>query len=310
MSPSLQPDVSVVIVNWNTADLIDECLETVRAELESTPHEIIVVDNGSSDGSLEHLARHHADVTVLAQPDNLGYQAACNLGSRAARAPLMMHINTDARLTPGSYKAMRDVLDAEADVGVVAPRLVYGDGSFQRWTAGRLPSLSSVTHSFLLGDRIPGRGMWIDTDRPESGRVGWVSSACLMVRSEVFDAIGGLDESFFAYMDDVDLCERAGELRWSTWYEPSATVVHFMGGSQDRSVGVSKLAIANLVKWFRLRRGPVRSIAVAMIMAAGFGLRSGVHFVRGDRANARAHFGSVQVALQAVRRPREAGTSK
>lgn len=309
MSAPTELEVSVVIVNWNTAHLIDECLETVRSELESTAHEIIVVDNGSTDGSIEHLAANHADVRVLAQTDNLGYQAACNIGSRAATAPSMLHINTDARLTPGSYKALRDVLDAEPDVGVVAPRLVYGDGSFQRWTAGRLPSLSSVAHSFVFGDRFSGRGMWIDADRPESGRVGWVSSACLMVRREVFDAIGGLDESFFAYMDDVDLCERAGELGWTTWYEPSATAVHFMGGSQDRTVGVSKLAIANLIKWFRVRRGVAHATAVACVMAFGFALRAGVHFLRGDKANARAHFGSVAVALAAIRPPKEAGTS-
>ena len=297
MSASPLPELGVVIVNWNTAHLLAECLQSIATETESITTEIVVVDNGSSDESLDLLAGYPA-IRVISLPENVGYQAACNIGSRACTAPTLLHINSDARLSNGALKAMLEVLRDKPEVGIVGPRLVYGDGSFQRWTAGRLPSMGSLAHSFLLGDRLPGRGVWIEADRLEGSLVGWVSSACLVVRADAFNAIDGLDEQFFAYMDDVDLCHRAGEHGWLTWYEPSATAVHFMGGSQQRTVGVSATAIRSMSAWFRSRKGPVAAAGAASIMSLGFAARAVAHLViRRDTPTAAAHFTSARIAL-------------
>ncbi len=122
--------------------------------------------------------------------------------------------------------------------GVVGPRLEYGDGSFQRWTAGRDLTLGSCANYFLMLDRLADRfpslaGIYLAHDTDQPFQPGWVSSAVMAVRRSAFDDVGLLDESIFVYMDDVDLCARMTDRGWSIWYAADATAVHFMGGSTD-----------------------------------------------------------------------------
>jgi N-acetylglucosaminyl-diphospho-decaprenol L-rhamnosyltransferase len=296
--------VSVVVVNWNTALLLDRCLDSVERAVPNA--EIVVVDNGSTDRSLELLARR-PNVRVIVNASNVGYQAACNQGTRATSGSHVVHINADAELEPGTLERLLDVLAARPDIGVVGPRLVYGDGSFQRWTAGRRPSWRSLVVSFLLADRfgLSGRGVWIGTDDPRPHAVDWVSSACLVVRREVFDAVDGLDERFFAYMDDVDLGVAANARGWTVWYEPTVTAVHLMGGSQQHpGSAASPSAIRALVTWCRFEYGSASANVAVGIITTGFLLRAVAHSCaavlgRSSFANSRRHLYHARIALSA-----------
>ena len=303
-----QASLSVVMVNWNTAPLLPECLASVAAAIGERSMQVIVVDNGSTDGSVDFLRRNHPDVQVVANDVNAGYQAACNQGSALATGDVLLHINTDARLLPGALDRLLTSLADDPTIGVVAPRLQYDDGTFQRWTAGRLPSLRSLSASFLFGDRLaPDAGLWIRDDVTEPRDVEWVSSACLVVRRSVFEQVGGLDERFFAYMDDVDLCQGAAQAGYRVRYEPRADAVHLMGGSQAaRAGGASPMAIDAMVRWFRLHRSAPEAVAAASIMALGFALRAGAHLagdaVRGrGLASTRASLSAANHALRAMR---------
>lgn len=301
-------DVSAVVVSWNTADLLAACLTSLREHAApGRSMEVIVVDNGSTDGSSELVAEQWPHVRLIANPDNRGYQAANNQGMRIARGDVLLLINADAMLQPGCLDALLARLATDDRSAIVGPRLEYGDGSFQRWTAGRLPTLSAVAASFLFLDRLfPRAGVWLGRDLRRPAVVGWVSSACMVVRRAAIDDIGLMDERFFAYMDDVDLCARAAEAGWRVWYEPGAVATHLMGQSTKRQTGRSSpLAVSTFLRYVELHRGHRAAIATRAVAALGFALRAVLHGGLGlrsaeRRATAAAHGRSARICLSAT----------
>lgn len=300
-----QVDVSVVIVSWNTADLLDACLASVHDLVPpGTSTEVIVVDNGSTDGSPGLVADRWPGVHLIANPDNRGYQAANNQGMRAASGSVLLLINADAMLQRGCLAGLLRRLATDERCAIVGPRLVYGDGSFQRWTAGRLPTLASVASSFLFVDRLlPRSGVWIGRDLRRPAVVGWVSSACMAVRRSALEDIGLMDERFFAYMDDVDLCARAADAGWRVRYEPEAVATHLMGQSTKRQTGRSSpLAVSTFLRYVELHRGRRVAACTRAVAAVGFALRAVVHGGLGlrsaeRRATAAAHGRSARICL-------------
>lgn len=274
-------DLTVIVVNWNTADLLDDCLQSVVDHAPAGHRtEVIVVDNASTDGSREHLATAWPTVRVIANDENVGFCRANNQAIRETDAPYLLLLNTDARLTPGCTDAMLRHFEEDPGCAVVGPRLVYGDGSFQRWTAGRSLSVTSCANYFLGLDRLARcfprfGGMYLSHDTATSFEPGWVTSAVMLLRRRALDEFGLLDESIFVYMDDVDLCQRATDAGWRIWYEADATAVHLMGASSIRSSGsASPEAIRALNRWFHRRHGSRSATALRLLEAAGFGGRA------------------------------------
>jgi N-acetylglucosaminyl-diphospho-decaprenol L-rhamnosyltransferase len=305
-------DLAVIIVNWNTVDLLDDCLQSV---LDHGPtglsQEIVVVDNGSSDSSLEHLRTNWPSVKLITNDENVGFCRANNQAIRVTEAPYLLLINTDARLTSGCVDTMLGYLGRDPNAAVVGPRLVYGDGSFQRWTAGRSLSIGSCA-TYLLGlDRLAARrharaGVYLNYDTAEPFKPGWVSSAVMLVRRDALDEIGAFDESIFVYMDDVDLCQRASDAGWNTWYAADTTAIHFMGGSSKRSGGAaSPEALRAFNRWFEQRHGRRAALAVRALAAIGFGARACSCLINGlvrtdttARNQGLDHWGRVKLCLE------------
>ena len=307
-------DVATVIVNWNTADLLDGCLTSIA---EHTPaglvNDVVVVDNASEDGSVELVRRRWPAVRVIANDENVGFCRANNQALRVTDAPVVLLINSDARLTPGCLEAMLGHLARDPRAAVVGPRLVYGDGSFQRWTAGRSLDLRSCANHYLgldrWSDRLPSlASIYLAHDTAESFRPGWVSSAVMLLRRDALDEIGLLDERIFVYMDDVDLCQRATDAGWHVWYAADATAVHLMGATTRRVTGkASPEAVRALNRWYRRRHGPGATRALRAVEAVGFGARALAYGTRsllpgGDRAAARrqaaAHATHLRLSLE------------
>jgi len=308
----MNADLAVVIVNWNTVDLLDECIQSVVDHGPSDLRtEVLVVDNASQDGSVEHLRERWPSVQVIGNEENVGFCRANNQAIRATDAPYLLLINTDARLTEGCADAMLGYLERDPSAAVVGPRLVYGDGSFQRWTAGRALGLGSCANYFLGLDRLAHRvpaltGIYLPYDTDEPFRPGWVTSAVMLLRRSALDEIGLLDEAIFVYMDDVDLCQRATDAGWHVWYAADATAVHFMGASTKRETGkVSPEAMRAFNRWYERRHGRRSAQAVRALEAVGFGARAGLHAVsslvhRDDAAlgAARAHWTRCKLSLE------------
>ncbi|HET8568504.1 MAG TPA: glycosyltransferase family 2 protein [Candidatus Limnocylindria bacterium] len=305
-------DVSAIVVSWNTADLLDECL---RSLADGTPpgvsSEVIVVDNGSADGSAELVRLRWPAAVLIANAENRGFTKANNQAIGVARGEFLLLINADAALAPGALERMVDAMRRDRSLGAVGPRLVYGDGSWQRWTAGRAPGLLSLASYFLFLERAArGRGifagLYLGRDVRERMDVDWVSSACMLVRRAAIDAVGPLDERLFVYMDDVDLCQRLRDGGWRVQYVPDAQAIHHMGQSTKRRTGAaSPEALRSLNRYVRRRSGRSVALAVRAIEAAGFAMRTAaclaVWLATGRaafRSKARAHWRYLVVSLE------------
>lgn len=307
-------DVTTIVVNWNTVGLLDECLASVVAATpDGVDNEIVVVDNASSDGSVAHLRSAWPGVTVLVNEVNEGFCRANNRAIRATSSPFVLLVNTDARLTQGSIGSLLRYFDRDARAAAVGPRLVYGDGTFQRWTAGQAFDLRSAANYLLLFDRVAprrARSLYLaeDTDRPF--RPAWVSSAVMALRRSAIEEVGLLDDEIFVYMDDVDLCDRLVRKGWHVWYAADTTAVHFMGGSSTwgpTDASTSPHALRALNRWFARRHGARRAAHLRRLEVVGFGARAALYGAaavagRSPRARSkmRAHLAHARLALENV----------
>jgi len=271
--------------------------------------QVVVVDNDSADDSVQVVREQFPEAELLVNERNEGYQRANNRGIRVATGEYLLLINSDALLDTGALDPMLARMAADDRAAVVGPRLVYGDGSFQRWTAGRAPGVGAIAAFFLYGERlstrIARRSLYLARDVDVAFQPDWVSSACMLVRRAALDEIGLLDERYFCYMDDVDLCQRARDAGWHVWYEPTSTVVHLMGQASKRNTGAaSPAAILNFNDYVRRRSGGPAAIAARSMEVVGFGTRALAYLARGltagtdGRAEARAHVRNVAASLR------------
>jgi N-acetylglucosaminyl-diphospho-decaprenol L-rhamnosyltransferase len=229
-------DVAAVIVNYNVRDHLLACVRSLRDE---GVDEIVVVDNDSRDGSGPALAAADANVRFLPAGANLGFGTAANRGVAATGASRLLILNPDAVVEPGCVKSLVAVLDGDDGLAVVGPRVDNPDGT-RYPSARRFPDLGvAAGHAFLglvrPGNRFTRRYRMLDRDPDRAGDVDWVSGTCMLVRRAAFDAVGGFDEAYFMYVEDVDLCWRLRRAGWRVGYEPAAGVVHTVGASSERA---------------------------------------------------------------------------
>lgn len=316
MMMATTPDsLTTIVVNWNTVNLLDDCLASI---VDNTPgyinNEIIVVDNASVDGSVAHLATRWPAVRVITNDHNVGFCRANNQAIRLSSSSYLLLVNTDARLHPGGVEALLRYFERDEHAAVVGPRLVYGDGSFQRWTAGRMLTLRSATNYFLSIDRLAPRrpgaaGMYLPVDTDLPFQPGWVSSAVMALRRSAIDQIGPLDDNIFLYMDDVDLCQRARDAGWNIWYAADTTATHFMGASSRGSTGkASPEALRAFNRWYVRRHGRASGMALRAVEVVGFGARATLYAAKavvgrspGARHQMQAHLTHLRLALEPIR---------
>jgi N-acetylglucosaminyl-diphospho-decaprenol L-rhamnosyltransferase len=235
-APSAADRVAAVVVNFESGSALTECLRTLVSE---DPAEVLVVDNGSSDGSVAPVRRDFPAVDVVVPGRNLGYGAAANRGAAATTAELILVCNSDLSVHPGALAALVAVLDQQPDVAVVGP-LIRTPAGDRYPSARRFPSLIDAGGHALLGLFVPNNRFTRNYQRTDMAppddtpqRVDWVSGSCFLVRRSAFEAVGGFDEAYFMYAEDADLCWRLAGSGWSTAYVPAAEVLHVQGVSTD-----------------------------------------------------------------------------
>ena len=217
---------AVVIVNYRTAALTAEAVASVLGEPEV--EEVYVVDNASGDGSVEHLAAAFADprVEIIVAERNVGFGPAVNMAAAKCASPLMLILNSDATVVPGAVGTLARALVNDESAGVVAPAVYDRDGrTLQRGAYGRLPARRDILSS---NGWVRRRGA---DDPALAARPGWVSGVAMLVRHRDFVALGGFDEGFAMYLEDVDLCRRLAGAGKSVRREPAAAVLHHGGRS-------------------------------------------------------------------------------
>lgn len=236
LGPSDGSRWAAVVVNYNAGELLATCVRSLLADTSAGgPPEVVVVDNASSDGSADAVEATFAEVTVVRVPTNGGFARANNRGVATTRAPVVAAINPDVEIRPGTAATLLARLDAEADLGAIGPRVDNLDGT-RYPSARRVPSLTDMVGHAVAGTIWPTnpwtrRYLRLDEDYSIGHDVDWLSGSAIWFRRDAFDEIGGWDEQYFLYLEDVDLCTRLRQCRWRVGYEPGASVWHVQGVS-------------------------------------------------------------------------------
>lgn len=243
----MEPLISVIIPNWNTRDLLARALDAVAVSAAELPHEVIVVDNGSTDGSQAYLAERYPSVQLIANTTNRGFAAANNQALAIARGRAFLLLNSDAAPEPPAIPRLWATLQAHPELGAIGPRLLNADGTTQS-SRRRFPHLLT-----LMIESTPVEWQWPDNRLSRSFRmddiqddqaqpVDWLVGACLLVRREAVEAAGPLDETFFMYSEEVEWLWRLQRAGWGSWYEPAARVLHDGGRSSERNLPARHIA--------------------------------------------------------------------
>jgi GT2 family glycosyltransferase len=248
-----QPDLSVIIVSWNVGGLLRRCLASLagsdgfylaadradQADQQGWSAEIIVVDNASTDGTVAMLQAEHPEVRLIANPENVGFTRGNNQGLAASRGRYVLFLNPDTEVEPTALQRLVQHAEQHPAVGIIGPQLHYADGSHQS-SRRRFPTMSTfVLESTILQRWFPDAGTlqrYYVLDRPDDAvsQVDWVVGACMLVRRAVLDQVGGFDEGFFMYSEEMDLCRRAVDAGWQVVYLPEAVVTHHEGKSSEQ----------------------------------------------------------------------------
>jgi hypothetical protein len=254
--------VAVLIVNYETYDDLDRALTSLAPFLRPDD-EVVVIDQASRPGGLDVVARRHPRTVFVPSPVNVGFAAGVNLAARSSSAPFLMWLNPDTEMRDPVVEHLEAWLIHHPETGVVAPRVLNEDGSVQP-SARRFPGMSTA---------IAGRSSWLSARFPENWltrwnlparravrpvRVDWVAGACAMTPRHVFEALGGLDESFFMYWEDADYCRRAASQGWTCVYQPGVAVRHAGGRSVARDPAPAIRAFhASAFRYYRKHAGPI-----------------------------------------------------
>ncbi|WP_134765940.1 glycosyltransferase family 2 protein [Nocardioides sp. 1609] len=250
-------DVAVVVVAYNSADVVGDLLDSLPAALGGLVADVVVVDNGSADDTVAVL-RARDDCRVV-ESTNTGYAGGINRGLRAAAAaPAYLVLNPDVRLDPDAVRPLLAALDRPG-VGIAAPRVRTDTGDLHH-SLRREPTVLRALGLSRLG--VPALSEYVQEadayERP--GPVDWALGAVLAVSAACADAVGDWDESFFLYSEETDFCLRARDAGWATWFAPGSTAVH-VGGASGRNDLTHTAQIINRVRLFRRRSGPAAGAA-------------------------------------------------
>jgi len=276
-------DLSVVVVTYRSRDHILDCLHSLAPALARPPEggpplewECVVVDNDSRDGGPERVEREAPWARVVRAGANLGYAKAVNIGFGETRGRHVLVSNPDCVWSPSSLATLSAWLDAHPQCGIAAPRIRNTDGSLE-YSARSYPTPTAfLFNRYSLLSRLFPRNPWtrrylmLDWDHASPRPVDWVSGAAMLVRREAVAAVGGMDEAFFMFNEDVDWCRRMNLAGWSVDYVPTSEVTHHIGASQGTSDRVILERHRGMIHYFRKHHPapqPLDALAAFAIMA-------------------------------------------
>jgi len=274
--------LSIVIVNWNVCGLLRECLRSIHAQvkLDRTEWELFVVDNNSSDDSVDMIRREYPSVQLIVNQSNVGFGAANNQAYRRTRGRYILLLNPDTVLRNSAIDTLLSRMEAGPDIAALGCRLVSPDGSFQGYSLGDQPTFANLCFHFLFLNRIvppflqPSK-LYARRDPNIERDIGWISGACLLLRTS---ALGEqlFDERFFMYCEDIEVCRRLAAAGWRVVYSPAAEVIHYDGASYKAATpDIQMHKVRSLHMFLLLHNGLAKSRACSAVIVLGFLLRAG-----------------------------------
>lgn len=252
------PDLSVILVCWNNKEYLEPCLRSLYEGRLNSTFDVIVIDNGSTDGSQAMLRDQFPDVRIIQNDHNVGLARACNQGIAATQGRYPLLLNNDTVVNGPSLDAMVDYMDSHPDAGAVGGRLLNPDGSFQAGFANFSTLWEELLIACQLGEQIwPGYPSHLDDSKARS--VGWISSACLLLRREALEQVGLLDEEYFIYGDEADLQYDLRQAGWKVYYLPHVNTIHYGGRSMNRW-GRRKMVYRGKLLFYKKNYGPLPTL--------------------------------------------------
>lgn len=267
-------DLSIVIVSYNTRDMVEACLRALPDACRGLQAEVLLVDNASSDGTAAMVEERFPAVRVIANSDNAGFARANNQALKLATGRNVLLLNPDTEALPGSLTVLSAYLDRYPDVGAVGPRLLNSNGSIQQ--NGRpfpTPWRELLGHSglrFLSPRQFDRKHEYGRSDFDLEWETDQVSGACIMVPHRVMDKVGTLDEAFFMFYEEVEWCWRIKRAGWRVVYVPDACVVHhWMGSVRQQSRRMTRMLYRSGITYYRKTSGPLAVATMALAAALG-----------------------------------------
>lgn len=270
------PKLSIIIINWNTKELLKNCLKSACENTHGIDYEIFVVDNASSDGSAEMVEKEFPQVKLIKNKENVGFAKANNQAIQKSNGNYILLLNPDTIVLPGALAQMVEFMNENSRVGALGPKLLNSDESLQP-SCRSFPSLSTALFEETLlnrvfpKNRIIGKykmGYWEHNDIRE---VDQPMGSALMVRREVIDQVGLLDEQFYMYYEEVDWCYRIKKQGWKIYFLPQAQIIHH-GGASSGKVGSKSLieTYRSMYRFFKKHRGAFSVVLLKIIVEIGF----------------------------------------
>lgn len=246
-TPASDVTLSIVIVSWNVRALLGQCLASLSSQLGTLSHEVIVVDNDSTDGTDSLVHQEFGDFSFVQNRDNVGFSRANNQGIRQCRGRYILLLNPDTLCVDNSIERLVEFMETHCDVGAVGPKLVNPDGSVQFEGARRLPSPFDTFCEYTRLSALFPNSRWArrhlinDWDHQDSRPVECLSGACIMMRRDVIEEVGELDEGYPFNFEDIDWCHRVGQSHWRLHYLATTAITHIGRQSIMKNRGVAAL---------------------------------------------------------------------
>ena len=289
-------DVSVIIVNWNTKELLVACINSIKNETHNATLEIIVVDNASTDGSQEALKQRFPDVTLIQNKENFGFAKANNIGIQASRGKYICLVNSDVQVKSVCIDRMINYMEHHPEIGMLGPKIFLPGGDVQL-SCQRFPSLwRQFCSAICLHWIFPQSKIFTGTENrsfsyDKISKVDVLIGAFWLLRRKALDQVGLLDETFFFYGEDKDWCKRFWAKKWEVIFFPDAEIIHFTGGSSTDTPAKYYIQLhrANLQYWEKHYSNSVLKCAKTIMMLhqiVRIVLRSGLYAIKSsDRTN-------------------------
>ena len=270
--------LSIIIINWNTCDLLAECLDSVAAEIAHFPSgqvETLVVDNASSDESVRMVQTHFSWVQIMQNPTNVGFAAANNQGMQVAQGRYLLLLNSDTQVLPNALTTLVNFMEAHPKAGAAGSRYLNADGSLQR-SCYPAPTLARELWRLFHLDRFYGLGVYpVSTWSMSTPRaVDVVQGASLLLRHTVLKDVGVFDTDYFMYTEEVDLCHRVRQAGWSIFFVPVSSIIHY-GGQSTRQAALPMFLqlYQSKILYFRKHHGALTATLYKLILFAATILR-------------------------------------
>lgn len=277
--------LSIIIVSYNGSNLLRECLDSIFKYPPRQNYVVIVVDNNSKDGSQELVRKKYPTVELIANTSNVGFAAANNMAIKSTDSEFILLLNSDCQVYKNSLDEMLGFMGSIADAAVVGPKITNSDGSIQ-YSCRKFPSIIDAGLHSILANIAPDNPVsrkykLADISREKPFEVDWVSGSCMLIRRQALSDTGLMDENYFMYVEDVDICFQMWKKNWKVYYYPHAEILHHIGGSTNAGKVASSVRMQKSIFYF-FRKNYRKSWKILLIpvLVVVLGLRIFLTFIK------------------------------